>query len=67
MFGAEPRASCRCLFRKLEILPVACQYILYVMIFIVDNPNNFQANLEIHGVNIKSKNKNHLNCKPHEC
>jgi len=39
MSGAEPRASCRGLFRKLEILPVPCQYILSLMLFIIDNPN----------------------------
>jgi hypothetical protein len=43
MSGAEPRASCRGLFRRLEILPVPCQYTLSVMLFIVDNPNNFQT------------------------
>jgi hypothetical protein len=42
MSGTEPRASCRGLFRKLEILPVPCQYTLSLMLFIIDNPNNFQ-------------------------
>jgi len=57
MSGAERRASCRGLFRKLEILPVQCQYILSLMLFIIDNPNNFQTGLEIHGLHAKSKNK----------
>ena len=26
MAGTQPRASCRSLFKQLEILPVACQY-----------------------------------------
>ena len=39
--GAEPRASCRGLFRRHEILPVSCQYILSLVLFIVDNPDNF--------------------------
>jgi len=43
MSGAEPRASCRGLFRRLEILPVPCQYTLSLMLFIIDNPNNFQT------------------------
>jgi len=55
LYGAEPRASCRDLFRKLEILPVPCQYILSLMLFIRDNPNNFQTGLEIHGLHIRSK------------
>jgi len=34
-----PRSSCRSLFRKLNILPIACQYVhvLSLMQFIVDN------------------------------
>jgi hypothetical protein len=37
MSGAGPRSSCRSLFRKLNILPTACQYLLSLMLFIVDN------------------------------
>jgi len=57
MSGAEPRASCRGLFRKLEILPVPCQYVLSLMLFIIDNPNNFQTGLEIHGLHTRSRNQ----------
>ena len=57
MCGREPRASCRGLFRKLEILPVPCQYILSLMLFIIDNPNNFQTGFEIHGLHTWSKNQ----------
>jgi hypothetical protein len=57
MCGAEPRASCRGLFRKLEILPVPCQYILSLMLFIIDNPHHFQIGLEIYGLHTRSKNK----------
>jgi len=56
MYGAEPRASCRGLFRKLEILPVPCQYILSLMLFIIDKANNLQTGLEIHGLQTRSKN-----------
>jgi len=55
--GAEPRASCGGLFRKLEILPVPSQYILSLMLFIIDNPNNCQTGLEIHGLHTRSKNQ----------
>ena len=57
IYGAEQRASCRGLFWKLEILPVPCQYILSLMLFIIDNPNNFQTGLEIHGLHTRSKNQ----------
>ena len=56
MSGTEPRASCRGLFRKLEILPVPRQYILSLMLFIIGNPNNFQTGLEVHGLHTRSKN-----------
>jgi len=50
MSGAEPSASCRGLCRKLEVLLVSCQYILSLMLIIIDNPNNFKTGLETHGV-----------------
>jgi hypothetical protein len=53
MSGAEPRASCRGVFKKLEMLPVPCQYILSLMLFIIHNSNNFQACSEIQDVKIK--------------
>jgi hypothetical protein len=49
--------SCRGLFRKPETLPVPCQYILSLKLFIIDNPNNFQTGLEIHGLHTRSKNQ----------
>jgi hypothetical protein len=57
MSGAEPRASSRDLFRRLEILPVLCQYILSLMLFIMDNPNNFQTVSEVHGLQTRSENQ----------
>jgi len=46
---------CRGLFRKLEILPIPCQYMLSLILFIIDNPNNFQTGLEKHGLHINVK------------
>ena len=56
--GAEPRESCTSLFRKIEILPVPCKYLLSLMVFITDNPNNFQTGLEIRGLHTGSKKIN---------
>jgi hypothetical protein len=58
MSGAEPRASSRGLLKKLDILPVPCQYILSLMLFTIDNSNNFKTGLEIHGLH--TRNKDHL-------
>ena len=41
-------------------MPVACQYILSLMLFIVENQNNFQTNLNIHGINTRNKNQLHF-------
>jgi len=46
---------CRGLFRKLEILPVPCQYILSLILLIIDNPNNFRTGLEKHGLHTNVK------------
>jgi hypothetical protein len=56
MSGAEPRASCTGLFKKPEILPVPYQYILSLIKLIIENSNNFQTGLEIHGLHTRCKN-----------
>jgi IS1 family transposase len=56
--GAQPRTSCRSLFKKLQILPIPCQYIQSILNFVVNNQETFQTNLEIH--NISARNKHHL-------
>ena len=42
----------RCL-RKIQILPLPSQYILTLLLFVVQNRNQFKANLEIHDVNTR--------------
>jgi hypothetical protein len=58
MSGVGPRSSCRSLFRKLNILPIACQYVLSLMLFIADNQKHFLTNAYVH--NLDTINKNHL-------
>ena len=58
MSGVGPRSSCISLLRKLSILPIACQYILSLMLFIVDNRKDFLTNACVHG--LVTRNKNHL-------
>ena len=60
MSGVGPRSSCRNLFRKLNILPVACQYILSLMLFIVDNQENYPTNAYVHGLDTRNKNNLYL-------
>ena len=53
MPGVGLRFSCWGLFRKLNILPVACQYILSSMLFIVDNQKDFPTYVYVHGLDTK--------------
>jgi hypothetical protein len=59
MLGCRRRDSCRNLFRKLEILPLASQYILYLMLFITKNRNEFTVNSEIYRINTRQQNNLH--------
>jgi hypothetical protein len=56
MLGCRRRDSCRCLFRELEILPLASQYIFSLMLFLAKNRNEFTVNSEIHGINTRQQN-----------
>jgi IS1 family transposase len=58
MVGAQPRTPCRSLFKKLEILPVPCQYIFSLMNFILNNQEHFQTNSSIHSID--TSNMHHL-------
>jgi hypothetical protein len=51
--GSRPRDSCRELFKRLRILPLQSQYILFLLKFVVDNKNLFYVNSEIHSINTR--------------
>ena len=40
-----------------QILPVLCHYILSLMLFVMDKPNNFQTVSKVHGIHTRSKNQ----------
>jgi hypothetical protein len=52
--------SCTGLFTKLDILPLSYEYILSLMLVVMDNQNNFRSGLEVHGLNTTSKNQLYL-------
>lgn len=58
MTGCNSRVSCRNLFRMLRILPFASQYILSLMLFVVNNKNLFVLNSDKH--NIRTRHTNNL-------
>jgi hypothetical protein len=53
IFGCKSRDSCRQLFKKIQILPHPSQYILTLLLFVVQNRNQFKANLEVHDINTR--------------
>jgi hypothetical protein len=59
MADVKPRISCRTLFKRPEILPLPCEYILSLMKFIVNNQEPFQTNSAVHSVNTRSKHPLH--------
>jgi hypothetical protein len=56
--GAQPTTPCRSLFKKLDILPIPCQYIFSLMNFILNNQEQF-TNKSIY-TQYRHSNKHHL-------
>jgi len=54
MSGVVPRSSCRNFLRKLNILPIACQYILSITLFIVDDQKDFLTNAYVHSLDTRN-------------
>jgi len=53
--GIRGRESCREHFKKLNILPLQSQYILSLLLIVVDNGDYFKVNSEIHNINTRTK------------
>jgi hypothetical protein len=58
--NANPKASCRGLFRKLNILPFYSQYILSLPLFVVKNAQLFTINTKIYAINTRQSTNLHL-------
>lgn len=58
MEGCGNRVSCRNLFKKLHILPLTSQYLLSLLMFVVQNKNLFITNIENH--NLETRQSNNL-------
>jgi hypothetical protein len=57
--GAQPRTPRKSLFKKLEILPIPCQYIFSLMNFILNNQEHFQTNPSVHSTDTRHKHLLH--------
>jgi len=58
--GCGNRVSCRNLFKKLEILPLTSQYVLSLLMFVVQNKNLFLTNNENHNLDTRQRNNLYL-------
>jgi hypothetical protein len=56
MTGCNNRLSCRNLFRKLEILLLASQYIFSLMLFVVNNRYFFLLDSDKHNISTRHTN-----------
>ena len=60
MEGCGNRVSCRSLFKKFQILPLKSQYILSLLMFVVQNKTLFLKNTENYNLDTRQKNNLHL-------
>jgi hypothetical protein len=59
MAGVKRTVSCRELFKKFNILPLAIKFLLSFLSFVVDNMEKFQTNSDIHSINTWHKHDLH--------
>ena len=57
--GCWSRDSHRDLFKNQKILPLQPQYILSLLLFVVNNKNNFKSNFDVCNTNTRQKYKFH--------
>jgi hypothetical protein len=58
--GIRGRDWCREHFKKLKILPLQSEYILSLLLFVVDNRMYYRVNLEIHNISARNILNRHL-------
>jgi len=58
--GAGYRVSCIELFKELKILTLSSQYILSLLLFVIQNRGYFTSNSSFHNINTRQKNDLHL-------
>lgn len=60
MMGMKQRDTCRPVFKKLNILTLASQYILSLMIFMISNLEHFTFNCAIHNKSTRHRGNLHV-------
>jgi len=54
------QVSCRNLFKKLQILLLTSQYLLSLLMFVVQNKNLFSTNIKNHNTDTRQRNNSYL-------
>jgi hypothetical protein len=54
------RDSCKEQFKKLQILPLQSQYILSLLLFVINSNDMFEHNCAIHTINTRNRTNLHL-------
>jgi len=60
MEGCRNRVSCRGLFKKFQILPLKSQYMLSLLMFVVQNRTLFLTNTENYNLDTRQRNNLYL-------
>jgi hypothetical protein len=60
MAGTKRRASCGELFKKFNILPLASEFLLSLLSFVVGNLETFQTNSDIHNMSTRYRCNLHV-------
>jgi hypothetical protein len=55
IIGSKNRDSCRDLFKNLKILPFHSQYILSLLLFVVDNKSMYNLNSDTRNIKMRQK------------
>jgi hypothetical protein len=58
--GCGNRVSCKYLFQKLQILPLTSQYLLSLLMFVIQNKNLFSVSTENHNIDTRQRNNLYL-------
>jgi hypothetical protein len=60
MMGVGPTHSCHDLFKKLEILPIPCVYLLSLMSFVMNNCDKFLINNLLYTIGTRNNDPFHV-------
>jgi hypothetical protein len=55
--GVDSRCSYKGLFKKLDILPVPCEHVFSLLMFLIKSYDNFLTSTAVHGVNTRTKHQ----------